>query len=46
MATGHGTIEKVEAEVKEKAFTAPQPFNLTKPSPKETAEVHCIGSEI
>ena len=34
-ATGHGTIEKVEAEVKEKVFTVPQPFNLTKPKPRK-----------
>lgn len=34
-ATGHGTIENTVAEVKEKKFTVPEPFNLTKPKPRK-----------
>jgi hypothetical protein len=34
-ATGHGTIEKEEAEVKEKKITIQEPFNLTKPKPRK-----------
>lgn len=34
-ATGHGTVEKVEVEVKPKVFTVPQPFNLTRAKPRK-----------
>ena len=34
-ATGHGTIIKVEDEIKEKKYTIPEPFNLTKPKPRK-----------
>ena len=34
-ATGHGTIEKVEDQIKEKKITLTQPFNLTKPKARK-----------
>jgi hypothetical protein len=34
-ATGHGTAEQTVVEIKEKKFTIPEPFNLTKPKPRK-----------
>jgi hypothetical protein len=34
-ATGHGTVEQTVVEVREKKFTVPEPFNLTRPKPRK-----------